>query len=97
MINLWCCDRKARAACAQIFTLWQQTTIEIMRHNHSIVACSRHLHISVILRANPVRGESQIQRNANGEVATMGQVAEIETFSNIESPCRLLRARPVTF
>jgi len=27
--------------------------------------------MGVILRANPVRGESHIQRNANGEVATI--------------------------
>jgi len=26
-----CCDRKSRAACAQIFALWQQATIEITR------------------------------------------------------------------
>ena len=35
VITPFCCDRKARAACAQSFTLWQQATIEIMRHNHS--------------------------------------------------------------
>jgi len=28
------------------------------------------LYIGVVLRAHPVRGESHIQRNANGEVAT---------------------------
>ena len=37
--------RKARAACAQSFTLWQQATIEIMRRNHSITACSCHVYI----------------------------------------------------
>jgi len=37
------CDRKARAASAQSFTLWRQATIEIMRRNHSIIACSRHI------------------------------------------------------
>jgi len=30
---------------AQSFALWQQATIEIMRHDHSIIACSRHKHI----------------------------------------------------
>jgi len=49
---------KARAACVQSFTLWQEATIEIMRRNHSIIACSRHLYIGVFLRAHPVRGES---------------------------------------
>jgi len=38
-----CCDRKARAACVQSITLWQQATIEIMRRNHSIIACSCHI------------------------------------------------------
>jgi len=32
---------KACATCAQSFALWQKATIEIMRHNHSIIACSR--------------------------------------------------------
>jgi len=65
-----CCDRKARAACAQSFALQQQARIEITRHDHSVFACSRHIYMGVILRAHPVRGESRIQRNANREVAT---------------------------
>ena len=40
-----CCDRKSRAACAQSFAPWQQATIEITRRDHSIIACSRHIHI----------------------------------------------------
>jgi len=40
-----CCDRKSRAAYAQSFAPWQQATIEITRRDHSIVACSRHIHI----------------------------------------------------
>jgi len=42
---VYCCDRNARAACAQNFAMWQQATIEIMRRNHSIIACSRHLYV----------------------------------------------------
>ena len=64
-------DRKARAACAQSFALLQQATIEITRRNHSIIASSRHMYMGVIHRAHPVRGESHIQRNANGEVAAL--------------------------
>jgi len=30
-----CYDRKAQAASAQSFTIWQQTTIEITRRDHS--------------------------------------------------------------
>ena len=65
-----CCDRKARAASAQSFALRQQATIEITRRDHSIIACSYHIYMGVVLRAYPVRGESHIQRNASGEVAT---------------------------
>jgi len=64
------CDWQARAACAQNFTLWQQATIEFTCHDHSIIACLRHVYIGAVLRAHPVRGESHIQRNANGKVAT---------------------------
>jgi len=66
----YCCDRKARAACEQSFTLWQQATIEITCHGHPVIACSCHIYMGVILRAHPIRGESHIQRNANREVAT---------------------------
>ena len=39
------------------------------RH-HSVIACPRHIYVGFILRAHPVRGESHVQRNANGQVAT---------------------------
>jgi len=56
----------------QSFTLWQQATIQITCHDHSIIACSCHVsYMGVILRAHPVRGEAHIQRNANREVATV--------------------------
>jgi len=67
----YCCDRKAWAACAQSFALWQQATIEFTCHDHSVVACSYYIHVGVVLLAHPVRGESRIQRNARGEVATV--------------------------
>ena len=41
----YCCDRKSRAACVQSFAPWQQATIEIIRRDLSIIACSRHIHI----------------------------------------------------
>jgi len=47
---------------------WQQETIEILRRNHSIIACSRHIYLGVVLRAHPVRVETHIQRNASREV-----------------------------
>ena len=50
----YCCDRKARAACAQSFTLWQQATTEITRHDHSIIAwfAPHTLCMDVILHAH---------------------------------------------
>ena len=35
---------KARAAYAQSFALWQQATLEFTFDDHSIIACSRHVH-----------------------------------------------------
>ena len=61
--------RKARAASAQRFAQWQHATIETMRRNLSY-ACSRHIYISIVLRIHPVCGESHIQCNTTGEVAT---------------------------
>jgi len=43
-----CCDRKARAARAQSFTMWQQATIEISRCAHFIFACSHHIYMGVL-------------------------------------------------
>jgi len=71
VVDLWCCDWKSRAACAQSFAPWQEATIEITRRDHSIIACSRHIHNGVILHAHPVRGELHNQRNTTGKVATM--------------------------
>jgi len=39
----FCCDQKSRVVCAQSFALWQQATIEFTCHDHSIIACSRHV------------------------------------------------------
>jgi len=44
---------------------------ELARHEHSIIACLRHIYIGVVLRAHYVRGESHIQRNASGVFATV--------------------------
>jgi len=56
--------------CTQSFALWQKVTIEFTHHDHSLIACSRHIY-GVVLRAHPICGKSHIQRNANGEVATI--------------------------
>jgi len=51
---------------------WQQATIEITCHDHSIRACSCHIYMGVVRHRQSVRGESHIQRNANREAATSG-------------------------
>jgi len=53
--------------CAKLHTVAASNSRD---HDHSIIACSRHIYMGVVLRAHPVRGESHIQRNANREVAT---------------------------
>ena len=63
-----CCARKARAACAQSFALWQQT-IEFTRRYYSIIACSRQLYILLFAHI-PFVVNRAFQRNASGVVAT---------------------------
>jgi len=58
-----CCDCKGRAANAQSFPLLHQATIKILRRDHFVSACSRHM--GAVHHAHPVRGESHIQHNAN--------------------------------
>jgi len=41
-----------------------------MRQDYSIIACSCHLYMGVILHAQPVRGVLHIQHHADWEVAT---------------------------
>jgi len=54
--------------------------------DHSIIACSRHIHIFV-LRSHPVRGESRNQRNTIGEVATIEYIFYYSGFlSNFRLP-----------
>jgi len=44
--------------------------------DHSFIACSRHIYMGVILRAHCFRGESHIQHDTNGEVATVRSIWE---------------------
>ena len=68
----YCCDQKTQAVFAQSFTLWQQATMDITCHDHSIIACSHHIYTCGCYSSRtPVRGESHIQCNANREVATI--------------------------
>jgi len=67
------CNRKAWTSSARSFTLWQQVTIEIMNCNHSVIACSCHRYMGVILHAHPF----VVNRTFNAtptEVATLLQL-----------------------
>ena len=64
------CNRKARAASAQSFTLWQQATIQITQCNHYIIACPRHIYMGFVFHLHPIRGETHVQHNTNREIAT---------------------------
>jgi len=86
---IYYCDEKARAASAQSVTMWQQATIEIMRRNHSTIACSCHIYMGVILRAHLVRGESHNLRNANGEDCNNRILGPIYFFHKLQSFLKL--------
>jgi len=53
-----------------------------MRRDHSIIACSRHVHMGVVLRAHPVRGESHIQRNTVKRQVPSGAKSQTRPFPN---------------
>jgi len=53
MITIGCRDRKSRAAYVQSFALWQQATIKFTCHDHSIIACSHHIHIFLFFACIP--------------------------------------------
>ena len=59
--------RVRQSSCSIVHKL---ISAELSSHDHSIIACSRHIYNGVILHAHPVRGESHNQRNTTGEVAT---------------------------
>jgi len=70
-VSYYCCDPNARGASAQSFEPWQDATTEITRRAHASAECSRYVYNSVVLGAHSIHGESHIQHNANGEVATL--------------------------
>jgi len=53
------------------YTKRQQATIEITCHENSIIACSRHTYMGVVLCTHAVHGDSHNKRDANRMVATM--------------------------
>ena len=55
-----------------------------MHHDHSIIACSRHTLMGVILRTHPICGESCIQHLAHLEVASLQQYQTIVAIGNPE-------------
>jgi len=84
----FCCDRKSRVACAQSFALRQQATTDIMRRNLSYYCLLASSIYIFVLRAHPVRGESNNEHNTTGEVATV--YSSVQTFLNVYDKLRLL-------
>jgi len=60
---------KPSGMCTKLRTV-PHATIEITCRDHSVIACSRHLYMGVVLHAHSVRGEPRIQPNDSGELAT---------------------------
>ena len=70
LLKWYCCDRKSPSGmCAKLCTVAASNKRD--RPTRSLYYClfAQHLY-SFVLRAHPVRGESHIQRNTAGEVAT---------------------------
>ena len=94
VVGVCCCDRKSRAACAQSFAPWQQATIEISRRGHSIIACSRHIHIFlffayipfVVNRTINATPPERPQHCTNGALAMLGNRSGLINRKNIRSP-----------
>jgi len=75
----FCCDRKSRATYAQIFALWQQATIEFTYHDHSIIACSRHIHIFLFFAripfvVNHTQSTQHHRRGCNSTVCSVNKL-----------------------
>ena len=56
--NLLFRSESRRGMCAKLRTV---AAIETTRRDHSVIACSRHVYMDVILSSLPVCGESRIQ------------------------------------
>jgi len=46
----------------------------------TIIACLRHIYMGVLFRPHPIHGESHIQHNTKGEVATVSMENIILNF-----------------
>jgi len=57
--------------CAKLHTVATSNNRGFTLCDRSLIACLHQIYMVVGIRAHPVRGESHIQRNANGEVATL--------------------------
>jgi len=60
--------------------LWLQAAIETTHRDHSLIACSHHLHLGAILSAHPVRGALRIQHRACRVEATVATNQNIRTW-----------------
>ena len=76
-----CWDRKARAACAQSFALWQQATTEFTRHDHSIISCSHHIYMVVFFPHIPFVVNHRINATPTKKLQQLTNLAMISIES----------------
>jgi len=82
-----CCYRKAPSGkCAKLHTV-AASSKEITCHDHSIILCSRHICMGVVLRAQVVRGESHVQRNANHKKLFQCDTSKLLKGNKTETKC----------
>ena len=85
-ILIFCCDRKAWATSVQSFSLWQQATIEITCHDHSSIACSRHIYIVLFFARIPFLGNRTFLHNASRLVATLALLQKYRVSKYVTLP-----------
>ena len=74
---------KWRAGCAPgHHTFNRSSSVEITRHAHSTIACSRHVYqiIGAVLRIHRFRGASHMRRRSGRAAATIENILRIMTF-----------------
>jgi len=91
--NIFTCImlRSESSSCerAKLRAVVASSKIEITRRDHSIIACSHHLHMDAIPNAHPVRDELRMRRHSNRKSSTIAKRFRWPLFAyEIVSSCR---------
>jgi len=73
----FCCDWKAKRQVNKASHCGIKQQLEITQQDDSIIACSCHMHMGIILHAHPLCDEPHIQCNTNQEVAKVSSEAAL--------------------